>query len=87
MADFDETWPEYSSDINADNRVGLLGNPKDFSCDFSARVNNRIPINIQLKKILSYLPHTRLRFLLNSYTVQFLDVRVISKARIQYYYF
>ena len=53
MADFDETWPEYSSDINADKRVALLRNPKYFSCDFSARDNNRIPTNIQLKKILS----------------------------------
>ena len=53
MADFDETWPKYSSDINADKRVALLRNPKYFSCDFSARDNNRIPTNIQLKKILS----------------------------------
>ena len=87
MADFDEAWPEYSLDINADNRVGLLRNPKDFSCDFSARGNNRIPTNIQLKKILSYepmgiseRPHTLLRLLLNNDTVQFLDVRGISKA-------
>lgn len=50
LADFDETWPEHSSDINADKRVGLLRNPKYFSCDFSARDYNRIPTNIQLKK-------------------------------------
>ena len=87
MADFDEAWPEYSSDINADNRVGLLRNPKDFSCDFSARDNNRIPTNIQLKKMLSYepigiseRPHALLRFFLDSDTIQFLDVHGISKA-------
>ena len=41
LADFDETWPEYPSDINANKHVSFLRNPIHFSCNFSARNNNR----------------------------------------------